>query len=433
MKIKTILALFSCILIFSCSMENDVIIIQDVTPIPEQPAPPPPEPEPKKLTLLVYMAADNDLEGYAIADLKEMEKAVNEDINVLILFDRSEGHDETNDNWTDTRLFELKHDTTNSNFIQSQRISCPQLSLTEDTQTELDMGSYATLSNFIAFARQNYETENYALVVWGHGTGWRYSDVHSRAVAIDDKTDTYMSVKDIGRAVLGKNLDVIGFDTCFGGVFENVYELKDCCEYTVGSANYTPATGWDYKTLLDSLSETDYSPLQISQKMAASAAVCTTVFENERLESVMSALENFSKELAQSVTDNTKRQSVYNTLFSIKAYNYGQYPCDRYIDVYKMAERFSTSSSTAIAQKAAALMTAVNSAGSTTNSTYTETGLFFIPMTAPNTTASAHPSDYVKDSNNTTQCAFIKNSNWWVPTVNGNSGSLLDKLFYADF
>ena len=38
--------------------------------------------------------------------------------------------------------------------------------------------------------------------------------------------------------------------------------------------------------------------------------------------------------------------------------------------------------------------------------------------------------DYVKDSERIDQCAFIKESLWWVPTKNGNSGSLLDKLFY---
>ena len=79
-------------------------------------------PDPPKLTLVVYMAADNDLESYAIQNLKAMEHADFEKINVLVLLDRSEGFDETNGDWTDTRLFELIHDDTDSNIIVSKRL-----------------------------------------------------------------------------------------------------------------------------------------------------------------------------------------------------------------------------------------------------------------------------------------------------------------------
>ena len=42
-----------------------------------------------------------------------------------------------------------------------------------------------------------------------------------------------MSVFDMGKALENQNLAVIGFDTCFGGTFENLYELKDSAEYLV--------------------------------------------------------------------------------------------------------------------------------------------------------------------------------------------------------
>ena len=41
----------------------------------------------KKLTLMVYMAADNDLENYALNNLKQLEAGKNENINVLLLLD----------------------------------------------------------------------------------------------------------------------------------------------------------------------------------------------------------------------------------------------------------------------------------------------------------------------------------------------------------
>ena len=37
------------------------------------------------------------------------------------------------------------------------------------------MGNYNVLKNLINFAKSEYEAEQYALIIWGHGTGWRYS------------------------------------------------------------------------------------------------------------------------------------------------------------------------------------------------------------------------------------------------------------------
>ena len=47
-----------------------------------------------KLSLMIYMAADNDLESYALQNLNLMETADYEGINVLVLIDRAEGYDE---------------------------------------------------------------------------------------------------------------------------------------------------------------------------------------------------------------------------------------------------------------------------------------------------------------------------------------------------
>ena len=107
----------------------------------------------KDLTLMIYMAADNDLEKYALANLKAMEKASYEGINVIVLLDRAEGYDETEGNWTDTRLFEVVHDSSIDNAIKSKQINCPQLGLSVSEQTELDMANPSVLRNFIDFCK----------------------------------------------------------------------------------------------------------------------------------------------------------------------------------------------------------------------------------------------------------------------------------------
>ncbi len=409
----------------------------ETAPEPEpEPIPDPMQemPDPPKLTIVVYMAADNDLESYAIQNLKAMEHADFGKMNVLVLLDRSTGFDETNGDWTDTRLFELIHDETDSNIIVSKRISCPPLGLSNKVETELDMGNPSVLWNLMNYARNNYESEKYALIIWGHGTGWRYSNLNnSRAVAIDDRSGSYMSVHDLGRALRNQGLSVIGFDTCFGGVFENVYELKNHAEYTVASPGITPSSGWDYTTLLEDISQSYFSSKEIAEIMADCSLVNSTIFNNQKLYSLMNDIEEFSKALAATINNSSTRNTVYSKLISTKSYSYIQYPCDMYLDIYSMAANYKSSSDSSLSSAAKKLQKTVNSAARTTNTTNAEIGIHFIPKNGPNTTAGYHSSDYIKDVDNADQCLFIKESQWWVPTKEGESGSLLDKLFYASF
>ena len=417
--------------------------IQELDPMKEMP-------DPAKLTLVVYMAADNDLESYAVSNLKDMEHSEFENMNVLVLLDRAEGFDETNGDWTDTRLFELVHDETDGNLIVSRRISCPLLGLSNRVDTELDMANPSVLWNLLSFAKNNYESDKYALIIWGHGTGWRYSaggdaaglsggagrsvqTAGGRAVAVDDRTGSYMSVHDMGRALKGQGFSVVGFDTCFGGVFENVYEIKNSADYTVASPGITPSGGWNYKQLLEDLSDSNFHSKSIAEAMAESSSVNATVFNNVKLNSLMNEIEGFSEALAATITSSTTRNTVYDKLIRVKSYSYTQYPCDMYLDIYSMAQAYQNSSARALATASDRLMRAVNNAASSTKSNNAEIGLHFIPKTGPNTSAASHSSDYIKDSDNADQCQFIKESMWWVPTKGGESGSLLDRLFYEIF
>lgn len=416
--------------------------VQDTEPQEEVLNPMPELPQTKKLTLLVYMAADNDLEGYAISDLKEMEHAVYSNLNVLVLLDRVQGGDATNGDWTDTRLFEIVHDPTDGNYIVSTRLRCPNLSLSAATETELDMANPSVLHNFITFAKNEYEAEKYALVIWGHGTGWRgdgqlIETTLNRAVAIDDTTNSYMSVPELGKALKNLGLCVTGFDTCFGGVFENVYEIKNCSEYTVASPDVTPARGWDYKQLLEDLSESDFSTRNIAQIMAASSSVTTTVFVNSRLRNVMGCFEAFSEELSKTIVDKDSHAQIFDQINELiknhKAYYYSHGKSDVYLDMYCFAQTYSQSANSRLAEAAVKLKNELNRAALSTYSEFARIGINYIPRTEIGSLAVQHSPEYLKDFDNASQGLFIKESQWWVPTRDGNSGSVLDKLFYTAY
>ena len=394
--------------------------------------------EKSSLTLMIYMAADNDLESYALENLNQMERAVCKGINVLALVDRSEAYDETDGNWTDTRLYKICKDNSGSARLVSERLDCPLLGLSKENATELDMANPNVLSGFIEYVKESFPSQKYALIIWGHGTGWRYAAelnspfAQGRAIAIDDKTGSYMSVYNLGNAIRGHGLNVIGFDTCFGGVLENVYELKDCAQYTVACAGVTPSCGWDYKSLLEKLGSDEIDSIQIATFMAESSPVNSTIFINEKLEELMNSFETFSKELARRIENEKERKDVFDLLFNLKSYAYSQYPCDMYLDLESMANLYIESEDDFIKSAAKNLHSAISDA-TYSKENNCEVGLHFIPLVATRTTASLHSFDYIKNQNKKDQCAFIKESEWWVPTLEGNSGSVLDKLFYSSF
>lgn len=148
----------------------------------------------------------------------------------------------------------------------------------------------------------------------------------------------------------------------------------------------------------------------------------------------MTAFDSFSKRIADSIKNEEQRQAVFNTLFSAKTYKYTQYPCDMYLDIYSMAEAYSKASDRKISEAAELLKESVRETvlSEQSDSGY-GIGVHFIPLISAQLTAVSHSVDYIKNPNAINQSAFIRENNWWVPTISGNSGSLLDKLFYTAY
>ena len=159
----------------------------------------------------------------------------------------------------------------------------------------------------------------------------------------------------------------------------------------------------------------------------------TTVSDCSKYDTLVSCFEAFAKELSETITDTASQGNTFETLMNCTSYSYSQYPCDLFLDVFSLAQTFKTSSVSALAISCENLEEALNGTAVSFNSQNPAFSIHFIPMTGRNITAAVHNSDYLKDESKTDQCAFIKQSNWWAPTVNGNSGSVLDKIFYTSF
>ena len=334
-------------------------------------------------TFIVYMAADNNLETAAIADFNELESvAFSDDVTVLVLFDRAQGNDATNDDWTDTRLFKVAHDNDNTLALVSERLDCPELGLTADAMTELDMAQTTVLSSLLAYAARAFPADHYGLIMWGHGTGWRGNDdvglpELTRAFALDDASATYMTIAELRagienglHALSVPVLDCIGFDTCFGICLETAYELRSSAQFLMGTPALVPANGWDYARLFSQFLAGEKTPLAFAQcaleqyqaQYATYEYAAFSVVDCAQVESVAVSFNAFAREMADGVADTEIRKAV-TTLLQETCVRYcaDTFPTDCYVDVYSFAHHLGAAYAS-VADKAQKVVDAVQDA-----------------------------------------------------------------------
>ncbi len=231
------------------------------------------QPEQAEWTLLIYMDADNNLEPAGIGDFLEMaDVGSDENVNIVVQFDRHVGWDTGHDDWTDTRRGLIdpgdEPDTTWGASIG-----------------EVNMGDPQTLVDFVEWGMQTYPASRYAVVLWDHGSGWhaRGESRPSRAVCSDecvpcsqDSPDCDMHgatcdlddgccadgdilfMQELGNALQVieidvQELDLVGFDACLMGMVEVAYEIREHARVMVGSERSEPNDGWPYDMLLADL------------------------------------------------------------------------------------------------------------------------------------------------------------------------------------
>jgi uncharacterized membrane protein len=282
---------------------------------------------------MVYMSADNNLEDEAILNMNQMEAVgSNEDLNIVLQFDRSPEYDETNGNWSGTRRYLVDHDT-DPDILNSQ--------LLED-MGEQDMGKGDVLRDFVIWAMTNYTAERYYLDIWGHGGGWREGTCN------DYTNSSYISMLELRTALLeataasGSTIDAVGFDQCLMAQLEVYYEIKDIGDVLLGAETLIPSEGYNYTRVLD--------PLNSDPSMNATrlGGIITQAFfdeygyDNERAHSTVDA-EVMDADLVPSV--NHLAQVLKGVASSLhdeirNARNYAQtYSITDYIDLGNFTER----------------------------------------------------------------------------------------------
>lgn len=209
-------------------------------------------------TVMVYMDGDNNLEGAGIDDFLEIAAAAEDyllpnDVNVLVQFDRVDGHDDRYDNWTETKRFEVFSGSTpvdtDAGFISNLG--------------ELNMGDPSTLESFTQWAMDFRPAQRYMVVLWNHGDGIKCllsQELTYQGVCVDDTSNgDEISLSELRNALKSitsnglNKIDIIGFDACLMGMAEVDYQVYPYCEVRVSSEESEPGNGWPYNTIIADL------------------------------------------------------------------------------------------------------------------------------------------------------------------------------------
>jgi hypothetical protein len=409
-------------------------------------------------TIMVYLDGDNDLEPFAFQDINEMEYADlrGTGVKLIVLMDGISGYYSSTGAFTDTRLFEIQYDSAGSDTstgIISRQLASTELGLTTTAAEELNMGNPTVLSSFIDFGKTSFSADNYAVVLWDHGSGWRatspapkkmdgnsiltlpgFSDGDLqpkpgsgnstvKAVCVDETSGDLLYTQEIGSALAGKGIGTVCFDICYSGMMEIAYEIRSSVSYMIASEETVPGTGYAYDEVLNTFKATsrttaDFYNTVVSEYAAqysATAGTTISVINLSQIDNVMTSLNTFSTALYNACSTNTIRNEVASIIFNY-AEDYFSVPGDLNIDIYDMANEIFTRTNYVDTQ-ASALMAAINQAvlaewhHTSNNPGSHGISLYFITLKSDGS-PDGHPSAYDKAYTGLYPLSFCANSTW---------------------
>ncbi|MEE8575951.1 MAG: clostripain-related cysteine peptidase, partial [candidate division Zixibacteria bacterium] len=173
-------------------------------------------------TVLIYMAADNDLEDDAesiVSTLGQFDYSGGT-LNVVAMVDSR--------STAGTRVYQTDGG----------------VDLVASDDGEKNTADPAVLEEFVQYGTSQFPSEKTMLIVKAPGYAWR-------GTCFDEtNNDATMSIDGLAGALKGKGLDLLVFDASYMGLLEVSYELKDVASYMVATQSTITDRGMPYEMLI---------------------------------------------------------------------------------------------------------------------------------------------------------------------------------------
>lgn len=234
----------------------------------------------KATSVLVFMAADNNLYTQAISDLREMQQVgSSESMDVVVEIDRR-------------KAFQFEISGSSGETMGSERLYIENgQSRTLAQLGETNTGDPEVLRAFLCWGFSQFPSQHRVLVIWNHGGGIRDTDVYARFatpmkrplfgspqqgmdvrwVCSDDTSRDFLDADELGKGLdCGYPLDILCFDACLMAMLEVAYQVRHSAAIMLGAQEVEPATGWAYSAVLSEISSGgEGDPVILSKKLVA--------------------------------------------------------------------------------------------------------------------------------------------------------------------
>jgi hypothetical protein len=243
----------------------------------------------KNWTLMVYIAADNNLNTFAWGTIRQLAKGANENMNIIV------------------QLSEPGRQKKTERYLIEKNNA---ILLNKENTKKLDSGDPQTLIDFGAWVIQNYPAENYMLDLSDHGSGIIDLDRHLsrlinptelfvlnpsnlmleldrsisfldffgkhneevRGICFDENFQSYLNnqkldyaLKKICECEPNFKFKIIGLDACLMQMIEIGSLVKPYTDILVASPEVELGPGWRYDTLLKPFSIKNLDPISFAK------------------------------------------------------------------------------------------------------------------------------------------------------------------------
>ncbi|MDR1121458.1 MAG: hypothetical protein LBM08_11130 [Dysgonamonadaceae bacterium] len=234
---------------------------------------------PPQRTVLIYMAADNNLYKNARLDMEEMLKAeIPENNHLLVYLDVPERTDDEC-----PALLEMK----GGEFTVVKQYG------------QQNSASGEVLRTVIQDVVAGFPAESYGLILWSHGTGWLPEGVfenlnrQKEIQSFGKDGNREMSIMELAESIT-IDFEYIIFDACLMGGIEVFYQLRNKANIVIASPTETLVAGFPYSEIIPSLFTPVPSYAEIAQnymhyyknKTGNLQSASITVVDTEQLEAL---------------------------------------------------------------------------------------------------------------------------------------------------
>ena len=204
-------------------------------------------------TVLVYFAADTNIETSALIDLQELAESAGPGLRIVAFMDRSADYQPIGDpsidfffddaqvldldDFDDSKVFEVTSEGTEVVWEEG----------------ELNSAHPQTLAWFLWYGLTNYPSDKVAAVLWDHGGGALYTFGDDVVIDGESVSQEYFSIPELQQAfqsalaAAGRDsFDLLVFDTCLDAAFEVARGMAPFADNLLASEEIMAGHGQDY-------------------------------------------------------------------------------------------------------------------------------------------------------------------------------------------